>query len=205
MMQRYVDFSTTLVEHLLPAYRPAMERQRTSFRPLEVKNRRPSSYREDDTRLHVDSFSSSPVNGKRILRVFTNINPQGQRRYWRIGEDFASVLQRFKKRIPQHHPLWCGVLKRLRLTRGYRSHYDHVMLNLHNQMKADLAYQREVKQTEIAFPPQSTWLVFTDQVSHAVDAGQYVLEQTFGLPAGAMVQPQMSPLEQINAAFGKGR
>ena len=60
----------------------------TSYRPFEVDQRK-LSWRRDDTRLHVDAFPSNPIGEKRILRIFRNINPDGQPRHWRVGEDFA--------------------------------------------------------------------------------------------------------------------
>jgi hypothetical protein len=69
-----------------------------------------------------------------------------------------------------------------------------MMLQLHDLMKADNAYQRDAPQTAFDFPAGSTWMAFTDQVSHAAMAGQYQLEQTFLLPVDAMVSPERSPL-----------
>src|SRR5256885_5352149 len=45
-----------------------------------------------------------------------------------------------------------------------------------------LEYQQAAQTERLAFPPASTWLVFTDMVSHAVLSGQYALEQTFIVP-----------------------
>jgi hypothetical protein len=68
------------------------------------------------------------------------------------------------------------------------------MLQLHDRMKSDHAYQVAAPQTAVDFPPGTTWLAFTDQVSHAAMAGQYQLEQTFLLPVEAMIDEQRSPL-----------
>jgi hypothetical protein len=68
------------------------------------------------------------------------------------------------------------------------------MLQLHDRMKADEDFQAHAPQTAIDFPAGSTWMAFTDQVSHAATAGQYQLEQTFLLPVDAMQEPQRSPL-----------
>ena len=80
------------------------------------------------------------------------------------------------------------------LFRSRRSAYDALMLQLHDRMKADLEYQTKAPQTAIDFPAGSTWIAFTDRVSHAAIAGQYQLEQTFLLPVDAMEQPERSPL-----------
>ena len=49
------------------------------------------SWRKDDTRLHVDAFPSNPMHGTRLLRVFSNVNPSGQPREWRVGEPFEDA------------------------------------------------------------------------------------------------------------------
>src|SRR5207248_4399308 len=71
MLARYGRQATALVDLFLPAGRGRITVGRTSFRPVEIAGRR-TSWRKDDTRLHVDAFPATPVHGRRILRVFTN-------------------------------------------------------------------------------------------------------------------------------------
>jgi hypothetical protein len=202
LVSRFSGLSTELIGQLLPAYRDRIELGRASFRPVEVAGRA-SSWRKDDTRLHVDSFTATPVQGRRILRVFTNVNPHGRPRTWRIGEDFERVAERF---VPGLHPPWPGsgtLLRLLRLTKSRRSPYDALMLQLHDRMKADTDYQARAPQTEVQFPAGSTWLAFTDQVSHAAMAGQYQLEQTFLVPVAAMLDDRRSPLRILERIVGR--
>jgi hypothetical protein len=86
------------------------------------------------------------------------------------------------------------LLRLFRITKTTRSAYDALMLQLHDRMKADEDFQAHAQQTSVDFPAGSTWMAFTDQVSHAAMAGQYQLEQTFLLPVAAMSEPQRSPL-----------
>ena len=37
-----------------------------------------------------------PVQGRRLLRVFCNVNPRGEPRVWELGEPFDAVVQRFR-------------------------------------------------------------------------------------------------------------
>ena len=180
----------------------AIQLGRTSFRPVEISGR-PSSYRKDDTRLHVDAFPATPNQGRRILRVFTNINPEAQARHWRVGEPFSEVVARFLPSVSQQWPGSAALLKWLRLTKSKRSAYDHLMLQIHDKMKADLSYQKTASQQNIHFSPGSSWIVQTDHVSHAAMAGQHVLEQTFYLPVAAMVNPALSPLRVLEKSLGK--
>lgn len=192
MMARYADAAQDLVNQILPHYASHLQMGRTSYRPVEVLNRY-TSYRKDDRRLHVDAFPSTPMGNKRILRVFCNINPANQDRIWRVGEPFEKVMQHFKNQLQPYSAFKAKLLKLFRITKFYRTAYDHYMLALHDAMKADMEYQRYAKQQEIHFPPGSVWIVFTDCVSHAAMSGQYVLEQTFYLPYAVMLNPKLAP------------
>lgn len=193
MMKRYSLSAKHLITGLFPYYQTNLSTARTSFRPVEILGR-PSSYRKDDTRLHIDAFPSSPVKGRRILRVFSNVNPDGKPRVWRVGEPFADVAKRFIPGIGGPIPGLSSVLKTLRITKDYRTLYDHYMLNMHDRMKKDTRYQAQVTQKEIQFPPGCSWMVYSDQVSHAAMSGQHVFEQTYYLPPYAMKNPETTPL-----------
>lgn len=194
-MQRYAEFAHQLISSLLPQYQPSLRWGRTSYRPAEV-NGRESSKRKDDTRLHIDSFPATPVNGQRILRIFSNVNPFNEPRVWHLGEPFLHVMQRFAKTIPNYSRTRATLLHWIKATKTLRSAYDHYQLSLHDHMKLDDTYQRTVSKVKVDFPAQSTWIVFTDQVSHAALRGQFLLEQTFYLPVEAMAKPELSPLRQ---------
>ena len=201
-IHRFSASAAALVERLLPAYGGHLTRGRASFRPAEIAGRR-TSWRKDDTRLHVDSFPATPSGGRRILRVFTNVNPEGRVRAWRIGDDFEAVARRFAPRLRLPLPGSGAILSLLRVTKTRRSRYDALMLQLHDRMKADEEFQTHSPQTAVDFPAGSTWLAFTDQVSHAASAGQYQLEQTFLVPVRAMRDEQRSPLRVLERLKGR--
>jgi 3-deoxy-D-manno-oct-2-ulosonic acid (Kdo) hydroxylase len=202
LMQRFSDAAAALVRDLCPAYRARIERRRASFRPAEIAGR-VTTWRKDDTRLHVDSFPATPTGGRRILRVFTNVNPDGRVRSWRVGDDFEAAARRFAPRLRLPLPGSAHLLRLLRITRTKRSPYDALMLQLHDLMKGDADFQAHAPQTAIDFPAGSTWMAFTDQVSHAAMAGQYQLEQTFLLPVAAMSNPERSPLRVLERITGR--
>ena len=202
LMERFSAAATAFVAQLLPAYREEVDRRRASFRPAEIAGRA-TSWRKDDTRLHVDSFLATPSGGKRILRVFTNVNPEGRPRSWRVGGDFESVARRFASGLRLPIPGSGHLLALLRMTKTPRTPYDALMLQLHDRMKADADFQAHSPQTSIDFPAGSTWIAFTDQVSHAAMAGQYQLEQTFLLPIAAMREPARSPLRVLERLKGR--
>lgn len=194
MMDRFSKQARSLIDSLFPHYKENVEWGKTSFRPIEAQGRSASSYRKDDTRIHVDAFASQPVQGRRLLRVFSNINPHHKPRVWKLGEPFEKVAERFIPHLSFRSWIPSLLLEKLGITKGYRTPYDHLMLQLHDAMKADLAYQKTVPACEVAFPSGSTWVVMTDKTSHAVLSGQFLLEQTFYLPPQAMVTPSRSPL-----------
>ena len=144
MMSRFSNYAYSLIKQLFPDYAENLEWGRTSFRPAKVEGRQ-TSVLKDDTRLHIDAFKASPVHGKRILRVFSNINPDNLPRVWHIGEPFTEVVARFKPLIPKYSNMLAKLQVILKLTKTKRSLYDHMMLSLHDQMKKDEQYKAQVK------------------------------------------------------------
>lgn len=202
MIQRFAHCARGLIGRLFPAYGPAVIVARTSFRSVAAATRA-ASWRKDDRLLHLDAFPSRPNRGERILRVFSNVNPSGDPRVWRLGEPFEDVAARFLSSIRSPVPGAARMLAALRITKGVRSPYDHIMLQLHDRMKADAAYQLNARASEVAFPPGSTWVCFSDQVSHAVLSGQYMLEQTLHLPVAAMYDPCSAPVRVLERLAGR--
>jgi hypothetical protein len=200
MMRRYYEHARSLVAAILPSYAEALT-GRTSFRPVEIRGRK-TSPRKDDTRLHIDAFPSLPVGGNRILRVFSNVNPNQQDRIWRIGEDFESVARRFVSSIPTHFWVSGWIMEKIGATKGFRTLYDNAMLSIHDAMKMDGQYQQDVVQNEFRFPAGSTWIVYTDHVSHAAIAGQHAFEQTFYLPVSAMADQSKASLRILERLTG---
>jgi 3-deoxy-D-manno-oct-2-ulosonic acid (Kdo) hydroxylase len=201
MLKRYHEKSMALAGAILPGYRNKLTAGFTSFRPAQVSGRE-TSWRKDDSRLHVDAFPSRPLGGLRILRVFTNVNPSATRD-WRVGEPFEDVAKRFLPHIGRQIPGSGQVLNALKIVKGVRTPYDHLMLGIHDGMKADDRYQAECAQTAWAIPPGATWACYTDLVAHAAMAGQFAFEQTFYLPAEAMRDPSRSPLRVLERLTGR--
>lgn len=201
LITRYARQAGELVTTLFPRYAPYVRKARTSYRPQPAVGRR-VSWRKDDSRLHVDAFPSRPSRGERILRVFSNVNPSADR-VWRVGEPFETMARTLLPRIARPVPGAATALALLRVTRGRRTEYDHLMLGLHDRAKANLDYQRQCPQQIVAFAPRTTWLCFSDQVMHAAVSGQYMLEQTIHLPVAALYDPARSPLAVLQRLTGR--
>ena len=202
MVARFRQQALQLIDGLLPEYRGRLRFAPTSFRPRQVETRR-QSVRADDQRMHVDAFPSRPNYGERILRVFANINPMGVPRVWRVGDDFETVARQFLPRAKPYRLWQAKALNALHVTKSLRSEYDHLMLQLHDRMKFDEHYQKNGTQMTMPFPPGSVWVCFSDQATHAVMSGQFMMEQTLYLPPGREVNPQASPLAILTRLVGR--
>ena len=201
VVRRFAACARALIAAICPGYREHAVIARTSFRPLESSTRI-TSVTKDDRLLHVDAFPSRPTGGARILRVFCNVNPD-EPRVWRVGESFEGVARRYLPSIKPQLPGSARTLALLRITKSLRTPYDHIMLELHDRMKRDARYQQTASHKEIAFAPGSSWMCFSDQVSHAAIRGRYLMEQTLQLPVDAMRNPERSPLRVLERLTGR--
>lgn len=202
MLERFGRQAEALMRALAPGYAAGLIRARTSFRPADIEDR-PSSVRQNDRLLHVDAFPTRPTHGVRILRVFSNIAPDGAARLWQVGEQFPVFAEKFLPRVRAGRSGAAWLLEQLGLTKGRRSAYDTIMLGLHDAVKQDSAYQANAPRAAVAFPPGTSWIVYTDQVLHAALAGRYALEQTFHLPVASMVHPERAPISVLERMAGR--
>jgi hypothetical protein len=78
------------------------------------------------------------------------------------------------------------------------SPYDRSMRRIHNYMKENPAFRdsREGYQ-EIRFPPLSSWMVFTDGISHSVLSGQHALVTTVLIPLANARNPALAPFNVL--------
>ena len=202
LMARYRDWAEAMILEKAPRYGSSLERGRTSLRTRDVAEEADSK-RKDDRRLHVDAFASQPTGGKRILRVFTNVNPLGEERLWRVGEAFEAHARRGAHRLRRPWPGEAWLLRRLGVTRATRTPYDAVMLGLHDAAKLDDAYQRDAPSRDVILPAGASWIAYTDSVVHAAMRGRFMLEQTFYLPLQAMADPETSPARILERILGQ--
>ena len=202
MIVRYAEQSEAFALRLFPHYRNHLRRGNTSFRPVNVAGRE-TSWRKDDTRLHIDAFPSNPMHGTRLLRVFCNVNPSGEPRRWRVGEPFEAHAQRYLPGIPRPLPGSAWLMNAVGITKRRRTEYDHMMLQLHDRAKADAAFQSGSPQARVDFAPRTTWVVFSDQVLHAAMGGQHMMEQTFYLAPEHQHRPEASPLGILERLTGR--
>lgn len=196
MITRYADQAEAFALRLFPHYKGKLVRGNSSFRPVQIAGRA-TSWRQDDSRLHVDAFPSNPTQGTRLLRVFSNVNPAGEPRKWRVGEPFEAHAQRYLPKLSRPLPGSAWLQHKLHITKKRRTEYDHLMLQLHDRAKSDAEFQRTSPQLRVDFAPGTTWVVYSDQVLHAVLSGQHMMEQTFYVKVEDLKFPEKSPLRTL--------
>jgi 3-deoxy-D-manno-oct-2-ulosonic acid (Kdo) hydroxylase len=207
ILRDYSQQSVDFLSRFLSPYSGKWKLDFASFRPIEEKGRPARLHARNDL-LHFDSFPTRPTNGARILRFFTNINP-AQSRVWLTAQTFEVFGPRMAKASGLLFSFKSAPVRALRslaravhLPGASRPPYDDFMHRCHNAMKEDADFQETTPKQRWEFPPNSSWMVFTDCVSHAVLSGQYALEQTFLVPQSALVEPQRSPLAILEALTG---
>ncbi|MCU1262934.1 MAG: 3-deoxy-D-manno-oct-2-ulosonic acid (Kdo) hydroxylase, partial [Bryobacterales bacterium] len=182
-----------------------------SFRSIEEEGRDLPWKKRNDL-LHTDAFPTRPTDGGLILRIFTNINP-AKDRVWITSDPFALLAPEYADaaglRPIAAKPLNSvgRSLKRIAQHAGLpvvdRSPYDEFMLGFHDFLKANTDYQQTCPKYRFAFPPNSTWMVFTDMVPHSVLSGRYALEQTMIISQRSLVQPERAPVAILEKLSGK--
>jgi len=205
IMRRYSDDVIGFLRRFLGPYGARWKVDYASYRPEEEEGRGLSLRKRNDL-LHTDAFPTRPTHGDRILRFFNNINPQ-KTRNWITTETFDALVERMRTRklngsaIRLPSSMQTSAAKRTLASLGFgvlapslkRSPYDEFMMRFHNYLKENAEFQKNCPKQHWAFPPGSSWMVYTDMVSHAVLSGQFALEQTLIVSREAMVVPEKSP------------
>ena len=208
VLREYSRSVVRFTSSILPSYSARWRVDFASFRSEEEEGRALPLRSRNDL-VHVDAFPTRPTHGDRILRVFTNVNPQAPR-VWSSGGTFEELADRFAAAsgllARARREGMGGALLRLARAAGLpvavRSPYDRFMLSFHHYLKENGAFQAEAGKATLRFPAGSTWMVFTDMVSHAVLAGRYALEQTFIVSRASLALPEKAPIAILERIAG---
>jgi hypothetical protein len=207
----FASFSRTTTEWLtrtLPRYSHGWQLDRISYRPEEEATRRLRHLARNDL-LHVDAFPGRPSQGRRILRVFANVNPS-EPRIWVTSSPFAALLEQYGEAagLPGRtgaewlSQLREGVVRLFRPGKAKRSVYDAFMLRFHDYLKRNEGFQERGPKRLWTFPPGSGWLAFTDTCSHSVLRGRYALEHSYFVSPNVLALPAESPTALLDKASG---
>lgn len=194
MMLRFTEWAERTVHDLLPSYAPALERERVTFRPVP---------RSRTQGLHVDSSYGHPTEGRGMLRLFTNVDPEKRVRAWQVGEPFEPYAKRFLPPIRERTRPLAWLLQQLGILKGRQTRYDRLMADLREVAKNEPDYQATAPRRRVEFPAGASWLAITDIVTHGALEGRNNLDLTFYLPADAMRDPSRSSLRVLERLTGR--
>ena len=214
LMRRYSGDVIDFLRAFLGPYQARWRVDYASYRPEEEEGRDLAVRKRNDL-LHTDAFPTRPTHGDRILRFFNNINPQ-KTRNWITTETFDVLAEKMRAgklgggSVPIPSDMRMPAAKQALTTLGLgalapslkRSPYDEFMMRFHNYLKENASFQQSCPKQHWEFPPGSSWMVYTDMVSHAVLSGQFALEQTLIVSRQAMVMPEKSPYGVLTRLSG---
>ena len=204
MLYRYALYAHDIIQNACPSYQPHLTLGRTSFRPADCSYRETLSTNQDDSLIHIEAFPSLPTQGKRILRVMTNVDLAFRPREWSVCKDsFKVIASRFALPLVPTPAIVLNCLYRLGVTKLKRTPYDDLMLKLHRKLKQNNDFQENCEQHCLQFWPGSSWIAFTDQIPHGITQGQFCLDQTFYLPVDKQLNPDQSPLRILEGLKDK--
>lgn len=207
VLAAFASAATAWLAGVLPRYATAWEPDRATLRPEEEATRRLRLTARNDL-LHLDAFPNRPSQGRRILRLFVNLN-ENEPRVWVTSESFARLLERYGREVgapPGAGPAWvrrlgANVLSLLRPGRSPHAPYDAFMRRLHHFLKANDEFQERAPRRFWKFAPGSAWLVFTDGVSHAELRGRFALEHSYFIAPQTLVLPDQAPAALLARTF----
>jgi hypothetical protein len=205
-LHNYSHNAIALAARTLAPYKDRWQIDYASFRSIEEEGRDLPWKKRNDL-LHTDAFPTRPTGGGLILRIFTNINPEKER-VWVTSDPFAALAPVYASAagLPRiaSEPLssLARSLKRIAHVID-RSPYDKFMLGFHDFLKSNAAYQQNCAKYRFSFPPNSTWMVFTDVVPHSVLSGRFALEQTMIVPRQSLLNPEKAPASILEKLCGK--
>jgi hypothetical protein len=209
VMRRYSRRAVAFMAGFFPRYARDWKIDFASFRPIEEHGRK-VSHRSRNDLIHVDSFPSRPSHGDKLLRIFSNINPTSPR-VWVTSDPFEKLAWQYGGKAGLPHPPTALSRLRGRALRALsalglpvvdRPLYDQFMLRFHHFLKESDDFQRGCRKDRWEFPPDTTWICFTDTTSHACLSGQFALEQTFIVRRGSLVAPDKAPIAILERMAG---
>jgi hypothetical protein len=208
VMRTYSERALAFLWKLLPRYMEKARIDFASFRPQEEEGRDLPTKKRNDL-LHIDAFPTRPTGGDMILRFFTNIH-QTKPRVWETSDPFGVLAPQYASAAGlgevARHPkgsLGARVLGAFGGVEAKRSAYDRFMLGFHDYLKFNGEYQEGCAKYRFEFPPDSTWMVFTDVVPHSVLSGRYALEQTVIVRRDSLAQQANAPIEILQRLCGR--
>ena len=199
----HARWAAAWMTELLPRYAKAWQIGPTTLRPEEEATRRLRFSQREDL-LHVDAFPEGGSRGRRLLRLFVNMNP-AEPRVWATSDRLARLLERFGDTVglpAQEQSSWTwqvrqGVMQLFDSRQRGRTATDDFRLRLTAFLKANDHFQEKGPKRFWHFAPGSAWLVMTDGLSHAVLRGRHALEMSCFIEPSTLACPELEPSRVI--------
>ena len=197
MIGRFAHQARSLIDAIAPATRPSA---RGASQPAahQVESRQ-QSWRADDRRLHVDAFRPAPT----AVSASCVCSPTSTPRRSASGASASPSTPSpgTSCHAPSDTPLASPGAQNSARHQVAAQRYDHLMLQLHDGMKADLAHQRDCPQlTRLSARVHLGLLLRPDRPCSDVRPVHDGAD--LHLPAKYQCNPQASPLAILEATAG---
>ena len=214
ILAEHAQRATAWLAELLPRYAKAWQIGSTTLRPEEEATRRLRFSQREDL-LHIDPFPDGGSRGRRLLRLFVNLNPT-EARVWATSDGLGRLLERFGDTVglpAQEQSSWTwqvrqGVMQLFDSRQRGRTATDDFRLRLAAFLKSNDHFQEKGPKRFWHFAPGSAWLVMTDGLSHAVLRGRHALEMSCFIEPSTLACPELEPgrvIEQYGKQAGVRR
>jgi len=206
ILKRYSESAVSCAASLLPRYQQGWRMDYASLRSIEEAGRDLPLKKRNDL-LHTDAFPTRPTRGGLILRIFSNLHTS-KPRVWLTSDPFGSLAPKHAEaaglgRLSGRKHFAQPLLRALGLPFAQRSAYDEFMLAFHDYLKLNSEFQSHCPKYRLEFQPGSAWMVFTDVVPHAVESGQYAMEQTLIVARDSLARPERAPISILEKLAGR--
>lgn len=154
---------------------------RVTWRPYELATVSRRWNARDDL-FHIDSFSSRPTNGRRILRLFFN------------ASSTDSIVWSHTFNLKQY--IENGFFHSLRQNSQVASDstFDGWLSRVHDQMKRNEQFQETAPRVLHRFAPGDSWVALTDACLHSHLRGEWLMDASWFVSCPALMQSEYSPL-----------
>jgi hypothetical protein len=206
---QFSDAATAWISTQFPTYTSGLVRDRVTLRTEEEATRTLRLTARNDL-LHIDSFPTRPSGGRRILRLYVNINSTDPQ-VWATSERFEQLVARFavahriaSRTVAEWSAPVQSVVRVFTSAKARRTAYDAWMLKMHHFLKEDDVFQAQASRRVWTFPPGSMWLLFADGVAHAQLRGQFSLEHSYFVSTECLARTMESPVYLLAATSAGG-
>jgi hypothetical protein len=201
ILRRYSESAIACAARTVPRYQDRWHVDYASLRIVEEAGRELPFKKRNDL-IHTDAFPTRPTRGGLILRIFFNFHSSRPRVWW-ISDPFPNLAAQYAEaaglaRIVRRRRLIGGMLFPVRV----RSAYDQFMLRFHDYLKGNAEFQSVGPKYRLEFEPGSAWMAFTDVVPHAVESGQFAMEQTLIVARDSLAVPERAPISILEKLSG---